>query len=379
MGDHRGEPCALRHGNRIQGLGQCADLIELDQDGIRDPFSNSPCEPFRVRHEQIISDDLYLVPEAVGHLLPAFPVVLRMPVLDAQDRIFLDQSLVVVHHLRGRQRLPLGLQLVSLLFCVVKLTRCRVESQKDVHARLVSGLLDRLHDHGQGLFVASQVRRKPTFIPDGGGVSLLLQDILQTVKDLCPHPQGLSKALRTDREDHELLEIHVVVRVLAPVQHVHHRHGQQLGVGPPHVSIERKVDTLCNRLGNGQRNPENSVRPEVVLVLAPVQGDHPLIDPDLVGASCAQKSGRDLLVHVRNRLLNPLAQVPFHIPVSQLDGLVFSRGGPRRNRCPAQRAALQNNIDLHGGVPTRIQNLSCRDGFYTVHTRSPLVCRFYPG
>ena len=44
------------------------------------------------------------------------------------------------------------------------------------------------------------------------------------------HAQRISKGAGANRHDHEFLDIHVVVGMLATIENVHHGHRQTLGV-----------------------------------------------------------------------------------------------------------------------------------------------------
>ena len=52
---------AFGHLNGFQRLGQGADLVDLDQDGVGNPFFNAFFEDFAVGDEQIVADDLDFV------------------------------------------------------------------------------------------------------------------------------------------------------------------------------------------------------------------------------------------------------------------------------------------------------------------------------
>ncbi len=58
------------------------------------------------------------------------------------------------------------------------------------------------------------------------------------MKGFGSHAQSLLETHGAYRRNHELLDVDVVVGVLAPVQDVHHRHRQYVGVDSPKVLIE---------------------------------------------------------------------------------------------------------------------------------------------
>ena len=69
--------------------------------------------------------------------------------------------------------------------------RGAIERQRDVLARRVAGLLDRLHDEAERLVGAGQVGRKAAFVADIGGVAGVLQFLLQRVEDFRAHAHGV--------------------------------------------------------------------------------------------------------------------------------------------------------------------------------------------
>ena len=88
----RGVAGALGHLDGVEGLGQRADLVDLDQDAVGDARSRCPARSrFGVGDEQVVADELDLVAELVGQQLPAVPVVLGAAVLDRDDRVLRDQ------------------------------------------------------------------------------------------------------------------------------------------------------------------------------------------------------------------------------------------------------------------------------------------------
>ena len=93
-----------------------------------------------------------------------------------------------------------------------------------VLARLEAGALDRLHHHVERRLVGRQHRREAALVAHRGGEAHLAQHLLERVEDLHAHPQPVGERVGADRHHHELLGIHVVGRVRAAVEDVHHRH-----------------------------------------------------------------------------------------------------------------------------------------------------------
>ena len=83
--EHDGRPAGARgHLDGVQRLGERADLVELDEDGVGRALLDALGEALDVGDEEVVADDLDAVAELVGHELPAVPVVLGQAVLDAR-------------------------------------------------------------------------------------------------------------------------------------------------------------------------------------------------------------------------------------------------------------------------------------------------------
>ena len=62
--------------DRVQRLGERADLVELDEDGVGGPALDGAAQPLGVGHEQVIADELHAVAEPLLEEHPAVPIVL---------------------------------------------------------------------------------------------------------------------------------------------------------------------------------------------------------------------------------------------------------------------------------------------------------------
>ena len=74
-----------------------------------------------------------------------------------------------------------------------------------------------------------------------------VDDLLQRVEGLGAVAQRLAKGRRADRDDHQLLQVEVVVGVGAAVDDVHHRHRHLHRARAAEVAIERQADSLGAR------------------------------------------------------------------------------------------------------------------------------------
>ena len=78
---------SARQLDRVERLGQRADLVELDEHGVRGVLVDAALDALRVRDEQVVADELHAVAEALRQQLPASPVVLGEAILDGDDRV----------------------------------------------------------------------------------------------------------------------------------------------------------------------------------------------------------------------------------------------------------------------------------------------------
>ena len=99
---HAAVPVALGHLDGIQRLGERADLVDLDEQGVGRARLDAAGEPLGVGDEEVVADELHVVAHPVGHRLPAVPVALVERVLDGDQRVGGDEVGVVVDHLGRR-------------------------------------------------------------------------------------------------------------------------------------------------------------------------------------------------------------------------------------------------------------------------------------
>jgi len=263
VADDRPPAGGLRHLDRLAGLGQRADLVELDQDRVRGLLPDGTRQALGVGHQQIVAHDLDAIPEPLRQRCPTGPVVLGQAVLQADDRIAPDPVGPEGDQVVTRQGALLAGEDVAPL--AVDLGRGRVEGDRDLLARSVAGPLDGLQYHGDGVFVRRQAGGIAALVAHGRGEAALVEELAERVEGLCRPTQRLGEGRRAERRDHEFLEIGRVLGVLAAVQDVHQRHGQDVGVVAK-VPIQRL--TLCGgcRVSRGQRHAEQGIGAQPPLV-----------------------------------------------------------------------------------------------------------------
>jgi hypothetical protein len=85
--------CSSGELDGIEGLGEGADLVHLHEDRVGGAGLDALLEELDVGDEEIVADELDLVADGVGELLPGGPVVFGAAVFDGDDRVFGAESL----------------------------------------------------------------------------------------------------------------------------------------------------------------------------------------------------------------------------------------------------------------------------------------------
>ena len=115
----------LRHADAVDGLRHGSDLIQFYQDSIRHSLINPHLQPFPIRHEQIITDQHYLVFQFFRQFFPSVEIVFRHTVFDRDDRVFFHPVFVQLYELRMIECLPFSFEDILTVF--VEFRRCAIE------------------------------------------------------------------------------------------------------------------------------------------------------------------------------------------------------------------------------------------------------------
>ena len=365
MAHHRRVAAAGGQGDGVHRLGERADLVDLDQERVGRALPDAAGEPLGVGDEEVVADELDLVAELRGQLLPAGPVVLVERVLDGHERIGVDELAVVGRHVLGG--LLLALEGVGAV--VAELAGGDVERERDLGAGLVAGLLDRGDDQVERLAVALEVGREATLVTEAGRQALVLEHGLERVVDLGAPAQRLAEGGRADRGDHEFLDVDVGVRVGAAVEDVHHRHGQHVGVGAADVAEERQAGGLGSGLGHGERDAEDRVGADGALVVRPVDGEHLAVDEALLAGVEADETRGQVILDRADGVLDTLAQVAVLVAVTALDGLEGAGRRTARHRGAGDGSVVEGDLDLDGRVAAGVEDLAGANCFDAGHCR----------
>ena len=260
---------------------------------------------------------------------------------------------------------PGGVELAALAGQVVEpvlveLGGRHIEPQVDVAAGLEPGLVDGLEDDLDGRLVGGQVGGEAALVAHRGGHALGRQHGLQGMEDLGPVAHRLAQGLGPHRQDHELLEVDAVGGMGPAVDDVHHRHRQAV-VAVTQVLVQGHGALLGRRVGGGERDPEQGVGAQSLLIFGAVQGDHLVIDGGLLADLHAHQGAAQFAADVGHGLEDTLAAIAGLVPVAQFQGLAGPGGGARGDRRPAQGPIGGDDIGLDGGVTAGIEDLTGAD------------------
>ena len=110
-------------------------------------------------------------------------------------------------------------------------------------------------------------------------------------------------------------------------------------------------------LGDRERGAEDRVGADARLVVGAVEVEQLAVDAALVERIEALERLGDLGVDEADGGQHALAAVAV-AAVAQLDGLVLAGGGAARHGGPAAGARREHDVDLDGGVATRVEDLA---------------------
>jgi hypothetical protein len=251
----------------------------------------------------------------------------------------------------------------------VELARSRVQRDRDVLARPVSRGLDARQEHRQSLLVGAQVRREAALVPHGRSEPSLVQRALERMEHLRTHSQAFRERLGAAGDDHELLEVDLVVGVGTAVEHVHHRNRQHPSRLAAEVAPQRESLLGGLRMRRGGRHAEDRVGAEPGLVGGPVERDQSAVQRRLVGGVHARQRCGDLAVHIGHRAHHALA-LPALAAVAQLRRLELARRRSRRHGGVAVGTGAQPYLDLDGRVAAAVEDLAGVDSLDLTHAAS---------
>ena len=232
-----------------------------------------------------------------------------------------------------------------------------VEREHDIVAGLAARRLDRAYQEGERLVGALEVGGEAALVADIGVVAGVLQRLLQAVEDLRADAQAFREGLRAHRHDHEFLNVDRVVGVGPAIDDVHHRHRQDAAPRRPRHSARAAAQLAGRRLGDGEADAEDGVGAEPALVLRAVELAQGAVDADLVERVMALAAPAAISpLTASTAFRTPLPPKRLLVAVAQLHRLARSGRSARGHGGPAVGAALENDVDLDGGISPAVED-----------------------
>ena len=180
---------------------------------------------------------------------------------------------------------------------------------------------------------------------------------------------GFAKARRPHRDDHELLDVEVVVRVGTAVDHVHHRHRHRHRGRAAEVAVERQARLFGRGLRDRHRDGEHRVRAQARLVLGAVEIDQRAIEEGLLVRVEPHYGLGNFGVDVLAGFQHTFAAIAMTVAggwprvgvVPQLDR--FARAGrcARGHRSAPEHAGLEQHVALHRRIAPAVDDLAADD------------------
>ena len=246
VGDHAGIAVCLGKADRVKGFGEGTDLVDLDEDGVRDAFDDAFAENRWVGDEEVVADELDLVAKAFGEFLPAFPIGFGKAVFDCDDsRIFFDHSLEITDHLLSGLLSFFGFDEVIDAVAFIEFGGSNVHTKEDLFAKLIASFLNRLGNEGERLFVALLAAwGESTFIANTGLIAVGFDDLLEGVEDFGSGAEGFAEGIKSGWDDEEFLEVDGGLSVGATIDDVHAWGWDDLSVGATDITVKWHVEAF---------------------------------------------------------------------------------------------------------------------------------------
>ena len=153
--------------------------------------------------------------------------------------------------------------------------------------------------------------------------------------------QGFAETAGAHRQDHEFLDIEVVVGMRAAIDHIHHRHRHLHRAGTTKIAIKRQAGLLGSGLGHRHRHGKHGVGAQARLVLGAVQINQSHVDETLLFGVKADDGFRYFRIDVLDRLHHSLAQVAGGVAIAQFDGFPRTGTGARGHSGTAHDTGLK--------------------------------------
>ena len=216
----------FRQLHRVECFCQSTDLVDFDQDRVRDTFFDTFRKDRRVRYEQVVTNQLNFLTKTVCQFLPAFPVAFAKSIFDRDDWIFVDPFFVHIDHFIACLVALSGfLQFVHSSFMIMEFRSGNVHRDHEIFSWFITSRFHRFYKKFKWFFVSVfAARSESTFVTNVCIISFVFQYFLQSMESFGSHTYSFLFVFSANRHDHEFLEINCRIRMRTTVDYVAHRH-----------------------------------------------------------------------------------------------------------------------------------------------------------
>ena len=157
--------------------------------------------------------------------------------------------------------------------------------------------------------MAGHIGRKSALVADRDAHAPVMQDGFERMKHFSAIPHGFPKARRANRDNHEFLQIQVVVGMRAAVHHIHHRHRHLHGRAAAEIAVQRQAGFFGSSPGHCHADGQHGIGTQARFVFGAVQVNQRAVQKSLLAGVQAQHSFRNLIVDKAHGFEHALAQV----------------------------------------------------------------------
>ena len=170
-----------------------------------------------------------------------------------------------------------------VLAIFVKLAGSAVQTQGDLFAGDKASFVDGFENQLDRCFMAGHVGRKTTLVTDGHAHALVVQNFLERMEYFGAITNRFTEAGCAHGDDHQLLQIKVVVGVRATVDHIHHGHGHLVGAHAAEITVQGQTRLFSSSAGHGHGDSQHRVGAQAGFVLGAVKVNQGFIQKGLFG------------------------------------------------------------------------------------------------
>ena len=218
--------------------------------------------------------------------------------------------------------------------------------------------------------MARHAGRESAFVAHRGAHAFGVDDLLECMKHLAAIAHRFAKTRRTHRNDHQLLQVEVVVCMRAAIDHIHHRYRHLHRARAAEVAVQRQARLFRCSARHRHAHGERRVGAQAPLVVGAVQINQGAVQERLLTGVQPHHGFRHFGVDVLHRLQHPFAAVARFVAVAQLDRLARTGRCARGHGRSAHRSGFQQYVALHRGVAAAVEDFAADDVYDCAHSGS---------